>query len=63
MFQSFLLSKGKHFIHTMSNPRVIIEQGELEGRKAISANGLDYFYFKGIPYAKPPLGELRFKVF
>lgn len=38
------------------NPRVTIDSGTLEG--AVS-NGVDTF--KGIPYAQPPLGELRWR--
>ncbi|KAL0831191.1 hypothetical protein ABMA28_002050 [Loxostege sticticalis] len=41
-------------------PRVRVEQGELEGSQCGSEDGT-YYAFKGIPYAKPPLGDLRFK--
>ncbi|KAK7873003.1 hypothetical protein R5R35_000303 [Gryllus longicercus] len=40
---------------------VRVEQGSLRGRTIISKTGLAYFSFKGVPYAKPPLGPLRFK--
>lgn len=36
------------------------EYGELMG--AACSGVENYIAFKGIPYAKPPLGELRFKV-
>ncbi|XP_049799122.1 juvenile hormone esterase-like [Schistocerca nitens] len=36
-------------------------QGSLRGKVVLSARGQTYFSFQGIPYAKPPLGELRFK--
>lgn len=26
-------------------------------------NGISFYSFKGIPYAKPPIGDLRFKVY
>lgn len=42
----------------MSCPIVEVEQGKLQG-KEISKN---HFVFKGIPYAKPPVGNLRFSV-
>ncbi|KAJ0175663.1 hypothetical protein K1T71_008822 [Dendrolimus kikuchii] len=38
---------------------VQVEQGVLKG--AVYDNGVKYIAFKGIPYAKPPLGILRFK--
>ncbi|XP_044731323.1 juvenile hormone esterase-like [Chrysoperla carnea] len=38
-----------------------IEQGKLCGRIAKDLNGSDYKSFQGIPYAKPPVGNLRFK--
>lgn len=47
---------------TMSEaPIVKVEQGELQGRVVISPSGKQFYSFQGIPYAKPPLGSLRFK--
>lgn len=40
-------------------PRVKTVQGELKG--VVCHDTVSYVAFKGIPYAKPPLGELRFK--
>jgi carboxylesterase type B len=39
-----------------------VAQGDLRGRKTVTASGTTYYSFKGIPYAKPPLGSLRFGV-
>lgn len=39
-----------------------IDQGCLKGKTGVDYNGRKYFSFLGIPYAKPPVGELRFKV-
>ena len=42
---------------------VRVDQGELQGKQNKSAlSGKTYYTFSGIPYAEPPLGELRFKV-
>lgn len=41
---------------------VTTRQGKLRGKKVMTANGVAYYSFKGIPYAKPPIGALRFKV-
>ena len=37
--------------------------GKVIGSFSSSSNGRKYSAFRGIPYAKPPIGELRFKVF
>lgn len=37
--------------------------GQLRGRKVFTVlNQRPYFTFRGIPYAQPPVGELRLKV-
>lgn len=41
---------------------ITIQQGTLTGKIQQSRNGSKYFAFLSIPYAKPPVGELRFKV-
>lgn len=43
-------------------PVVTVQQGKLKGKTGTDYCGGKYFSFQGIPYAKPPLGELRFKV-
>lgn len=42
-------------------PTVRVEHGEVQGRVVTSPSGKWYYSFQGIPYAKPPLGSLRFK--
>jgi hypothetical protein len=41
---------------------VTVAQGKLRGREATTKSGATYYSFQGIPYAKPPVGSLRFKV-
>ena len=41
---------------------VRVTQGDLRGRKIIRKPGVQYYSFQGIPYAKPPVGNLRFQV-
>ncbi|ETN62847.1 alpha-esterase [Anopheles darlingi] len=35
--------------------------GKIVGRKRVLPNGTEYYSYQGIPYAHPPVGELRFK--
>ncbi|XP_057336606.1 esterase FE4-like [Microplitis mediator] len=45
-----------------NRPIVQVHDGQLKGIKEKNVNGESYFYaFRGIPYAKPPVDELRFK--
>lgn len=46
----------------MSEPFVTIDQGTLRGTTCTDYDGNVFYCFQGIPYAKPPLGDLRFKV-
>ncbi|XP_068084828.1 juvenile hormone esterase [Anabrus simplex] len=42
-------------------PTITLPQGTLKGKKVTPENLSPYYSFLGIPYAKPPLGNLRFK--
>lgn len=42
-------------------PVVQVRQGQIQGITSKLPNGESYSYFKGIPYAKPPVKELRFR--
>lgn len=39
-----------------------VSQGRIVGVENALPNGKPFFAFKGIPYAQPPIGELRFVV-
>ncbi|PNF29114.1 hypothetical protein B7P43_G12621 [Cryptotermes secundus] len=42
-------------------PQVTVVQGALRGLYLTSRKGRQFVGFQGVPYAKPPLGEMRFK--
>jgi hypothetical protein len=45
------------------SPLVTIpELGQVRGSKMVSSSGRNFYAFRGIPYAKPPIGDLRFRV-
>ena len=41
---------------------VTLKQGAILGSLEEATNGRTYYSFKSIPYARPPIGPLRFKV-
>ena len=41
---------------------ITTEQGTLKGFEQKSRNGTKFQAFLGVPYAKPPVGNLRFEV-
>ncbi|XP_050076140.1 uncharacterized protein LOC126563537 [Anopheles maculipalpis] len=42
-------------------PVISVKQGKVRGVTSTLPNGSQFHYFKGIPYAEPPVGSLRFK--
>lgn len=58
-----------YFIHNYCDGRTsevlkvtLPNKGKLVGRYLTSQNGTGFRAFMGVPYAEPPIGELRFKV-
>lgn len=43
-------------------PIVTTKYGRVRGTTLTTRNGESFLAFRGIPYAKPPIGSLRFKV-
>lgn len=48
--------------HVSNDPLVTLTIGQIQGTKLKSRLGKEVFSFRGIPYAKAPVEELRFKV-
>lgn len=48
----------------MSAQTVLVntKNGPVMGRRRVTGDQIEYVSYQGIPFAKPPLGELRFKV-
>lgn len=45
----------------IDSPVVRVEEGQLQGKLVSSPTGKAFYSFQGIPYAKPPIGSLRFR--
>ncbi|XP_071650123.1 juvenile hormone esterase-like isoform X1 [Temnothorax longispinosus] len=58
-----LKKKKSSSVSNMDNGRIeiCVHEGKLIGIVEKCVYGNDYVAFRGIPYAKPPIGELRFK--
>lgn len=50
------------FTLVYAEPIIRIKQGEIQGIVEIDWKGGEFSSFLSIPYAKPPVGPLRFKV-
>lgn len=40
----------------------IVDLGQVRGYRTSSASGREILAFRGVPYAEPPVGDLRFQV-
>ncbi|VDM80508.1 unnamed protein product, partial [Strongylus vulgaris] len=61
---SLTLAKGVNFGKKRDSPecQVRTNYGLIEGRRYTAKDGFKMDAFLGVPYAQPPVGELRFKV-
>nr|CAH7768495.1 unnamed protein product [Callosobruchus chinensis] len=48
-------------VHASEGPQVTVSDGVLQGTFLKTKNGRKFSGFMGIPYAEPPVGELRFQ--
>ncbi|XP_017494548.1 PREDICTED: esterase B1-like [Rhagoletis zephyria] len=52
---------GSYIAKDLHQPIISTTHGKVKGQLREGIYGDTYYCFDGIPYAKPPLGELRFK--
>jgi hypothetical protein len=60
-----LLAYGYNAYRTKNkelSPVVETKVGQVQGFVSVSRGGRKYYEFLGLPYAQPPVGELRFEV-
>jgi hypothetical protein len=46
----------------LADPKVTLDKGVLLGKTLQSRDGKNILAFQGVPYAAPPVGNLKFKV-
>nr|CAI5823203.1 unnamed protein product [Callosobruchus analis] len=49
-------------VYGSEGPQVTISDGVLQGIYMETKNGRQFSGFMGIPYAEPPIGDLRFQI-
>uniref|UniRef100_W8B2M4 carboxylesterase n=1 Tax=Ceratitis capitata TaxID=7213 RepID=W8B2M4_CERCA len=63
--ETYRFSRNIAFRYYSANPiktvKVQVRQGVVVGREERLPNGAPYHVFRGVPYAVPPLGKLRFQ--
>ncbi|XP_018568325.1 cholinesterase 1 [Anoplophora glabripennis] len=58
----FILCEICLSIAHVSDPTLVtLPEGQIKGQELLSPKGIVYYGFQQIPYAAPPVGELRFK--
>lgn len=51
-----------HIFFQNKTLQVVTSKGTIQGKEDVTDAGVAYFSFSGIPFARPPLGNLRFRV-
>ncbi|XP_046434785.1 juvenile hormone esterase-like isoform X1 [Neodiprion fabricii] len=59
LLSAYRFVRGRTFV--MAGPVVNVKQGLLRGAEVENEFGGSFISFKGVPYAAPPVGDLRFK--
>lgn len=57
-----IIISGLLYVSVCEHPEVVLSTGRVRGQRLVSVANRSYYSFKGIPYAAPPVGQLRFKV-
>ena len=58
----YIVIAGAILLASAEDVTVMLNKGKLKGERMDYDFGQYYYAFKGIPYAKPPVKELRFMV-
>lgn len=61
LFVGFVLTGDSYSHYKRENIKIKLNSGILQGNTKVSKDGRLYYNFQGIPFALPPLGDLRFK--
>lgn len=59
---AFRHKKSFIFSNVFDSTLITTAYGPVRGRLVLGARNTRFYSFQGIPYARPPIGKLRFKV-
>ena len=64
-FVVLLYALSAFYVELCNSQEVVIDVkplGQVRGSKMSTVSDREFYAFRGIPYAEPPIGDLRFKV-